>query len=1028
MPDTITVAEFLAETTDDISSPTTSNFVARMGACRNVVSALEETLDTDRSGLNKMRKSIKAIYNTGNTYVGNLLSFSENLEKLGSNSLTREREPDLGAAFLKFSVVTKELAALLKNLVQNINNIIMFPLDSLLKGDLKGQKGDLKKPFEKAWKDYESKYSKIEREKKQQAKDAGLIRQVVSGPEVAEEMEKERRMFQLQMCEYLFKVNEIKAKKGAELVQHLVEYYRAENSYFRDGLKTVEHFQSYIDELSSHVSKIKARQDEERRQLLELKLTLKNSLNIEKETPPEKQGYSLHQLETNNEVGTEKTGYLHKRTEGLRKVYQKRKCDVCDGYLQISHSTPSRAPAKLNLLTCQVKPSPEESSRKYFDLVAQDRTYHFMADTEEEAEEWISVLNNSKKFALEAVFNEGSSPSEVANRGLQDLTQSIVKEVKRLPGNNICCDCTAADPQWLSTNLGILTCIECSGVHREMGVHISRVQSLELDRLSTAQLLLAITVGNEDFNEVYEATLEGNKPTHTSSMDTRKEFIRAKYEKKKFVLKTAAQPSQLLFDLRQAVLLSEIIQVLRVFAEGVDLVAPLPNVAGNKTALHLAVEQQDDVNLHIVDFIIQNTTVADQQMTDGNTALHLAAKYDKVECVKLLLRGSANIEILNKAKETALDIAIKCGNNQCEDVLRSATSGKVTQCEHVEFCWGMMGNEDGVDFSDDDLDDREKKPLQSPRRPNSRPQTLPNSPVSTLPRSSRDRFSDMLMANVNKGDHSTSDKLKMPPPPIPPRRMMFCLPFGHHHHWSYSGSHRRGRRAASVKKKAPPPPVDLGHKRTSSDPHAFNSTPPKPPERITSIRDQAKPSDSTSSSSSSAPPPIPKSNSQVEQMKQFLASRPELLPRPPSVDSPPAIPPKKYLTSDSNGTAMGASSRPGSQASFHSNSRPNSQQDLPTTPGSRSQSRHGSSTDDASSSKSSSSGPPTPAPRGAKTRPKRVRALYDCQADYQDELTFEEGETILVTGEADAEWWIGEIEGKPSRRGVFPVCFVHVID
>ncbi|XP_011681569.1 arf-GAP with SH3 domain, ANK repeat and PH domain-containing protein 2 isoform X9 [Strongylocentrotus purpuratus] len=985
MPDTITVAEFLAETTDDISSPTTSNFVARMGACRNVVSALEETLDTDRSGLNKMRKSIKAIYNTGNTYVGNLLSFSENLEKLGSNSLTREREPDLGAAFLKFSVVTKELAALLKNLVQNINNIIMFPLDSLLKGDLKGQKGDLKKPFEKAWKDYESKYSKIEREKKQQAKDAGLIRQVVSGPEVAEEMEKERRMFQLQMCEYLFKVNEIKAKKGAELVQHLVEYYRAENSYFRDGLKTVEHFQSYIDELSSHVSKIKARQDEERRQLLELKLTLKNSLNIEKETPPEKQGYSLHQLETNNEVGTEKTGYLHKRTEGLRKVYQKRKCDVCDGYLQISHSTPSRAPAKLNLLTCQVKPSPEESSRKYFDLVAQDRTYHFMADTEEEAEEWISVLNNSKKFALEAVFNEGSSPSEVANRGLQDLTQSIVKEVKRLPGNNICCDCTAADPQWLSTNLGILTCIECSGVHREMGVHISRVQSLELDRLSTAQLLLAITVGNEDFNEVYEATLEGNKPTHTSSMDTRKEFIRAKYEKKKFVLKTAAQPSQLLFDLRQAVLLSEIIQVLRVFAEGVDLVAPLPNVAGNKTALHLAVEQQDDVNLHIVDFIIQNTTVADQQMTDGNTALHLAAKYDKVECVKLLLRGSANIEILNKAKETALDIAIKCGNNQCEDVLRSATSGKVTQCEHVEFCWGMMGNEDGVDFSDDDLDDREKKPLQSPRRPNSRPQTLPNSPVSTLPRSSRDRFSDMLMANVNKGDHSTSDKLKMPPPPIPPRR------------------------------------TTLG----------------------TEVPEAAKPSDSTSSSSSSAPPPIPKSNSQVEQMKQFLAwenrrasyshsygrcSRPELLPRPPSVDSPPAIPPKKYLTSDSNGTAMGASSRPGSQASFHSNSRPNSQQDLPTTPGSRSQSRHGSSTDDASSSKSSSSGPPTPAPRGAKTRPKRVRALYDCQADYQDELTFEEGETILVTGEADAEWWIGEIEGKPSRRGVFPVCFVHVID
>ncbi len=42
-------------------------------------------------------------------------------------------------------------------------------------------------------------------------------------------------------------------------------------------------------------------------------------------------------------------------------------------------------------------------------------------------------------------------------------------------------------------------------------------------------------------------------------------------------------------------------------------------------------------------------------------------------------------------------------------------------------------------------------------------------------------------------------------------------------------------------------------------------------------------------------------------------------------------------------------------------------------------------------------------------KPKRVRALYDCTADYEDELTFEEGETILVTGEADTEWWVSSI-------------------
>ncbi|XP_028179585.1 arfGAP with SH3 domain, ANK repeat and PH domain-containing protein isoform X4 [Ostrinia furnacalis] len=730
MPGLIGIGEFIEETREDYSSPTTSTFVSRMPQCRQTINALEETLDFDRDGLTKLKKAIKAIHNSGNAHVDNEMYLSRALERLGGNALSRDSEPDIGAAFFKFAVVTKELSALMKTLMQNINNIVMFPVDSVLKGDLRGVKGDLKRPFDKASKDYESKYLKIEKEKKSQAKEAGLIRSEVTPAEIADEMEKERRLFQLQMCEYLIKFNEIKTKKGIELLQHLVEYYHAQTNYFQDGLKTIEHFGVYVADLSVQLQKIRQQQDDERRRLLELRNMLRAAAPQDREVSSSIGGYSLHQLQGDKQHGVTRSGYLLKKSEGkVRRVWQKRRCRVtAEGFLDIFHADENKPPARVNLLTCQIKVAADD--KRAFDLVSYNRTYHFQAEDENEQRAWTSVLINCKEGALMRAFHQQAGESNDTGHSLLDLQRSIIRAVRSMPGNQVCADCGSSnDPTWLSTNFGVIVCIECSGSHRELGVHISRIQSLTLDRLSTSQLLLARHMGNQMFNEVMENTLDDrDKLTPESTMEERLRFIREKYVYRAWAARTCCDAAERLSEVEHAVNNGHLQNLLQAYAEGADLAAPLPCSDCGETALHLAISRElgDGSCLHIVDFLVQNggSTLLDKTTSSGMTALHLCAATDRTEPMKLLLKAGADNTLKDGSGRTALQIARQMGHHACQELLENVDKREKSMFENINIDWNLSHDDGSTDFSDDDtvIDERQNGSVTPEKKcPRSRP-------------------------------------------------------------------------------------------------------------------------------------------------------------------------------------------------------------------------------------------------------------------------------------------------------------------
>jgi Arf-GAP/coiled-coil/ANK repeat/PH domain-containing protein len=210
-----------------------------------------------------------------------------------------------------------------------------------------------------------------------------------------------------------------------------------------------------------------------------------------------------------------KGGYLWKRSTSLNRNWQRRWFFIKEGKMYYVHAEGKEKGSQLicDLLISTVKLDVEPNLMYTFEIISPgQRRYVLQAESEEERDEWVRSLRSEIELSLisstpaaSATTAAGSSSAlrqSVFGSGIGTERISLIKAK-----NSYCADCGAENPEWVSLNLNILICIECSGIHRSLGTHISKVRSLTLDALYDHNIDLLDSLGNEIGRLIWEARL-----------------------------------------------------------------------------------------------------------------------------------------------------------------------------------------------------------------------------------------------------------------------------------------------------------------------------------------------------------------------------------------------------------------------------------------------------------------------------------------------------------------------------------------
>ncbi|XVF85612.1 hypothetical protein PTKIN_Ptkin17bG0130900 [Pterospermum kingtungense] len=457
---------------------------------------------------------------------------------------------------------------------------------------------------------------------------------------------------------------------------------------------------------------------------------------------------AIMQSSTNGEVQTIKQGYLLKRSSSLRGDWKRRffvldsqgtlyyytnkgtkpmgsnqqytsSAEHSSGVFARFRSRNNRSSSineenlgshTVDLRTSTIKMDTEDTDlRLCFRIISPVKTYTLQAENGADRIDWVNKITavitslltshilqqhvEKNDYACKA-FSKVRSPNTLGTLGIDQMgnrVEPVSAVLRGIPGNDVCAECSASEPDWASLNLGILLCIECSGVHRNLGVHISKVRSLTLDVKVWEPIIMELfcALGNVYCNSVWEASLLENergvesnaistsitKPCSKDVISNKEKYIHAKYVDKLLIIRDAMQPgvppnSTNIWEAVKTDNLREVYHLIAISDTNI-VNTTFDDVVSTGLYHHVLDAQDSSLDSHEEEGK-QYDPSACQRIKDlndsgsclqGCSVLHLACQRGNPVMIELLLQFGADINMRDFHGRTPLHHCISTGNN-----------------------------------------------------------------------------------------------------------------------------------------------------------------------------------------------------------------------------------------------------------------------------------------------------------------------------------------------------------------------------